>query len=69
MNITMEGFRAIVGGAAIVLLAIEQVRLSLEVQKILREMEKPSTAATEQETLHKYNLSIAQRGKERKREA
>lgn len=60
MNLTMEGFRAIAGGAAIVLLAIEQIRLSLEVRKLMREMEKSSTAAAEPEDLpkHKNNLSI-----------
>lgn len=68
MNLTMEGFRAIVGGAAIVLLAIEQIRLSLEVRKLMREMEKSSTAAAEPEDIHKHNLSIARERRERKYE-
>lgn len=68
MNISMEGFQAIAGGAAIVLLAAEQIRLSLEVKRILQEMKKSSAAATEQEDIHKHNLSIARRRRERKHE-
>lgn len=66
--IQIENFQAVIGGAVIVLLAVEQIRLSLEVKRILREMEKSPTAGTEPGDLSKHNLSITRRGRECKHE-
>lgn len=66
--IHIENFQAVVGGAAIVLLAVEQIRLSLEVRRILREMEKSPAAGTEQGDLPKHNHSIARERRECKHE-
>ena len=66
--IQIENFQAVVGGAAIVLLAIEQIRLSLEVKRILREMEKSPAAGTEPEDIRNNNLSIARERRGRKHE-